>query len=30
LPGLKSRDEALVANGNLPMGDLTDALDLAR
>jgi acid phosphatase len=30
LAGLKSRDEALVANGNPPMGDLTDALDLAR
>ena len=29
LPGLKARDEALVAHGNMPMGDLTNALDLA-
>jgi phospholipase C len=29
LAGLRSRDEALVANGNPPMGDLTNALDLS-
>ena len=28
LPGLKTRNEALVAHGNMPMGDLTNALDL--
>jgi acid phosphatase len=28
LPGLVSRDQALVANGNQPMGDLTAALDI--
>ena len=28
LPGLTSRDRALVAHGNPPMGDLTNALDL--
>lgn len=27
LPGLKQRDQALVANGYRPMGDLTNALD---
>ncbi|HUZ73601.1 MAG TPA: acid phosphatase [Stellaceae bacterium] len=30
LPGLAERDAALRAHGNRPMGDLTDALDLAR
>jgi acid phosphatase len=30
LPGLEARDRALVANGQPPMGDLTEALDLAR
>jgi phospholipase C len=29
LPGLKVRNDALVANGNEPMGDLTNALDLS-
>lgn len=29
LPGLTTRNAALVANGNAPMGDLTNALDLA-
>ena len=28
LPGLTERDQALVANGGQPMGDLTNALDL--
>lgn len=28
LPGLTRRDDALIANGNPPMGDLTNALDL--
>jgi acid phosphatase len=28
LPGLAARDAALVANGGVPMGDLTDALTL--
>jgi phospholipase C len=28
LPGLQARNDALVANGRLPMGDLTNALDL--
>jgi acid phosphatase len=28
LPGLAARDHALVANGNKPMGDLTNALNL--
>lgn len=27
LPGLRARDDALTANGNQPMGDLTNALD---
>jgi len=27
--GVKARDQALVANGNPPTGDLTNALDLA-
>ncbi|CAJ0694554.1 hypothetical protein R82526_04175 [Ralstonia mannitolilytica] len=30
LPGLKQRDDALVANGNKPMGDLTNALDFSQ
>ena len=30
LPGLRSRDEALAANGSQPMGDLTNALDLSQ
>jgi acid phosphatase len=30
LPGLLSRDAALVAHGGRPMGDLTEALDLRR
>lgn len=30
LPGVAARDAALVANGNKPMGDLTDALDFAQ
>jgi acid phosphatase len=29
LPGLQARNDALVANGNAPMGDLTNALDLS-
>jgi acid phosphatase len=29
LPGVTKRDEALVASGGVPMGDLTQALDLA-
>ena len=29
LPGLAQRDDALVANGAQPMGDLTNALDLS-
>jgi acid phosphatase len=28
LPGVAARDAALVAHGNPPMGDLTNALDL--
>ena len=27
LPGIKVRDEAIAANGNPPLGDLTDALE---
>lgn len=30
LAGLKQRDDALVANGNKPMGDLTNALDFSQ
>jgi acid phosphatase len=30
LPGLKSRDDALVANGGKAMGDLTAALDFSQ
>lgn len=30
LPGLKQRDDALVANGDKPMGDLTNALDFSQ
>ena len=30
LPGLKQRDDALVSNGNKPMGDLTNALDFSQ
>jgi acid phosphatase len=30
LPGLTIRDEALKANGSLPMGDLTNALDFSQ
>lgn len=30
LPGLRARDEALLANGSQPMGDLTNALDLSQ
>jgi acid phosphatase len=30
LPGIKMRDQALAAHGSLPMGDLTNALDLRR
>jgi acid phosphatase len=30
LPGLTSRDQALVANGGQPMGDLTNALDFSQ
>lgn len=30
LPGLASRDRALMANGSKPMGDLTGSLDLSR
>ncbi|KHK50178.1 acid phosphatase [Ralstonia sp. A12] len=30
LPGLKQRDDGLVANGNKPMGDLTNALDFSQ
>jgi len=30
LPGIVTRDKALVANGYPPMGDLTNALDLSR
>lgn len=30
LPGLRARDEALAANGNQPMGDLTNALDFTQ
>ena len=29
LPGLKARNDALVANGSAPMGDLTNSLDLS-
>jgi hypothetical protein len=28
LPGLQHRNAAIVANGNPPLGDLTNALDL--
>ncbi|MCT7298220.1 acid phosphatase [Ralstonia sp. CHL-2022] len=30
LPGIKQRDDALVSNGNKPMGDLTNALDFTQ
>ena len=30
LPGIKQRDAALIANGNQPMGDLTNALDFSQ
>ncbi|MDE2202883.1 MAG: acid phosphatase [Burkholderiaceae bacterium] len=30
LPGIKQRDAALIANGNKPMGDLTNALDFSQ
>jgi acid phosphatase len=30
LPGLVTRDSALIAQGHRPMGDLTEALDLHR
>ncbi|WP_199032674.1 MULTISPECIES: acid phosphatase [Ralstonia] len=30
LPGIKQRDDGLVANGNKPMGDLTNALDFSQ
>ncbi|MBI4273748.1 MAG: acid phosphatase [Rhizobiales bacterium] len=30
LPGLRTRDEALAANGSQPMGDLTNALDFSQ
>ncbi|WP_426400041.1 acid phosphatase [Ralstonia sp. R-29] len=30
LPGIKQRDAALAANGNQPMGDLTNALDFSQ
>ncbi|CAN7413668.1 acid phosphatase [Trinickia sp. LjRoot230] len=29
LPGLKTRNDGLIAHGNTPMGDLTNALDLS-
>jgi phospholipase C len=30
LPGLQRRNAAVAANGNPPLGDLTNALDLTR
>jgi acid phosphatase len=30
LPGIKMRDQELAAHGAVPMGDLTNALDLSR
>ena len=30
LPGLEARDRAVAAHGEPPLGDLTNALDLAR